>query len=308
MQRTHVLSMVFVLFALCAPADAKEREWVCANGVYKLKADAVAYGEDTVVLKKEDGTLVAVELSDLCAKDNEFVKALRTEDTEKKPADKMQVWTGADGIKVRGRVLKYGKKQLVISRQRGKMMIGDKAFEDANALQQKVLLKTISKLEKIDLKTADDFENWAKPMRGGSKKYDLEGVLMELESGDEVGVPFFMFSKADLAVLQPGWENWLKQHEDEEAQARESLYLQAQAMNYQRDRAAQQQVELLKLNLLGAATGVTNIWQVRLVPGRGRYGRPMQVMVSAPNSRAASANALQRYPGYVVAGVRKASY
>ncbi|MEM8736663.1 MAG: hypothetical protein AAGG44_20705, partial [Planctomycetota bacterium] len=114
--------------------------------------------------------------------------------------------------------------------------------------------------------------------------------------------------KEDLEVLRPGWENWLKLHEDEKAQERESLYLRAQANAYQRDRAANQKVELLKLSLLGAATGVTDIWQVRLVPARGRYGRPMQVMVTAPNSRAASSIALKQHPGYVVGGVRKSNY
>ena len=60
-----------VLCNLCAPiAWSKEREWVSANGIYKLKAEVVAFSDETVVLKKEDGKLVAVELSALCEKDN----------------------------------------------------------------------------------------------------------------------------------------------------------------------------------------------------------------------------------------------
>ncbi|MEC8557295.1 MAG: SHD1 domain-containing protein [Planctomycetota bacterium] len=298
-----------VLCNLCAPiAWSKEREWVSANGIYKLKAEVVAFSDETVVLKKEDGKLVAVELSALCEKDNEFIKSKSTQESAKKSADEMQVWTGADGLKVRGRVLQYGKKKLVIARKRGKIMIGDKVLKDANPIQQKVLLKTISRIEKKNLETIEDLEEWAKPLRGQAKSYDVEGVLMMLETGDEVGVPFFMFSEKDLAVLKPGWDNWLAQDESEKERERESFYMRAQAMAYQRDRAAQKQVELLKLELLGAATGVTNIWQVGLTPARGRYGRPMVVMVSAPNSQAAGVQAMKRYPGYVVGGIRKANY
>ncbi|MFK7738177.1 MAG: SHD1 domain-containing protein [Pirellulaceae bacterium] len=308
MLHIRALTLLLVWVGVASTVASKEREWVCANGVYKLKAELVAFSDDTVVLKKDDGSLVAVELSSLCEKDSEYVHAKSKEDSAKKSADEMQVWTGADGIKVRARVLKFGRKELVIGRQRGQIMVSGEPFKESNALQQKVLLKTISRLEKRELETKDDLEEWAKSLRGKTKSYVVEGVLMKMESGDEVGVPFFMFSESDLAVLKPGWETWLEQHESEEARERESLYMRAQAMAYQKDRAAKKQVELLKLELLGAATGVTNIWQVGLTPPRGRYGRPMAVMVSAPNSQAAAARALKRYPGYVVAGVRKASY
>jgi hypothetical protein len=308
MQRLKALTFLLVWIFVTSPAVSKDREWVCANGIYKLKAEAVAYSEDTVVLKKKDGSLVAVELSSLCEKDNEYVEAKLQQDSEKKSADEMQVWTGADGLKVRGRVLKFGKKKLEISRQRGKIMLSGKPFTEANALQQKVLLKSISRLENLELETVKDLQDWAKSLRGTTKSYDVEGVLMELESGDEVGVPFFMFSEEDLSVLKPGWENWLQQSESQEARERESFYMRAQAMAYQQDRAAQRQIELLKLELLGAATGVTKIWQVGLLPARGTYGRPMAVMVSAQNSQAAVEQALRRYPGYVLGAVRKASY
>ena len=64
---------------------------------------------------------------------------------------------------------------------------------------------------------------------------------------------------------------------------------------------------MLKLEMLGAATGVIAIWQVGLAPGPGVFGRPMSVMVPAQNSEIASQLALQRYPGSVLVGVRRAS-
>ena len=75
----------------------------------------------------------------------------------------MQVWTGADGLKVRGRVLQYGKKKLVIARKCGKIMIGDKVLKDANPIQQTVLLKTISRIEKKTLKRSKTLKNGLSP-------------------------------------------------------------------------------------------------------------------------------------------------
>ncbi len=78
-------------------------------------------------------------------------------------------------------------------------------------------------------------------------------------------------------------------------------------MAYQRDRQEQRQIELLKLDLLAAASGVVDIWQVGMVPGPGVFGRPMVVMVTARDSGVAGGLAMQRYPGYVVAGIQRAN-
>jgi hypothetical protein len=131
--------------------------------------------------------------------------------------------------------------------------------------------------------------------------------MLELESGDQIGVPFFLFSKEDLEVLKPGWQNWLQSEADSSTREDESFLVRSAAMAYQQDRAARQQVELLKLNLLGAAAGVVDIWEVGLRPGPRTYGRPMSVLVSAPNSAQATQIALAKNPGFTVYGVRRAS-
>ena len=130
---------------------------------------------------------------------------------------------------------------------------------------------------------------------------------MKLESGDEIGVPFFLFSSEEQKLLQPGWKLWLENAKNEEAQQRESLLVQSQAMEYQRDRERQQQVETLKLDLLATATGLISIWEVMLAPGNGFYGRNTSVMVPAANSLIAGQIAGQRYPGYAIVGIRRAS-
>ncbi len=305
-------SAVFAFALLCfsqvdlATALADTRTWTSANGSFTLEAEEIAFDDSTVVLKKSDGNLVAVELSELSEADREYVQSKEAEEG-RKSAEKMQTWTSVDGMKIQGRVIAYGKKDVAIQRKRGKVFVGEVEFSQKEPLQQRVILKVISKLEKKDITDEKQLIEWAKSLGSQPKVYPLEGVLLELESGDEVGVPFFMFAEEDLKILEPGWKHWLEQHESEDRRDYESLMVRAQAQAYQADRQAQRQIETLKLGLLATATGVTSIWQVALVPPQGRFGRPMTVMVTARDSQTAEFQAMQRYPGYVVAGVRKLS-
>jgi hypothetical protein len=196
---------------------------------------------------------------------------------------------------------------LIVQRKLGHVHVNDKKFSTIDPLHQKIVLRILSELEQTKIEDAKQLEDWAKKQGGSAKTYPLEGVLLQLESGDEIGVPFFLFSPEELAILEPGWELWKERAESDEARNRESFLVQSAAMAYQRDRAAKQQIEMLKLDMLGAMAGITAIWEVGLAPGPKTYGRPMSIMVTAQNSGIATQMALQRYPGYVLIGVRKAS-
>lgn len=295
-----------------SPADA--RTWTSRNGEYELEADLIAANETTAILKKTKSELVAVELEELSEQDRRYVNSKEATDQLRQSAEQMQTWTSRNGAKVRARVVAYGRRDLTVKRQRGKLMVNDQPLEELSPLQQLVFFRVLSELEKTSIENRQDAENWARRLGGETKTYPLEGVLLELESGDRVAAPFFMFSEEDLQVLQPGWTQWLAAEEDRQAREREDLYMQTEAMRYQQSRVAEQQyraeqqrIELLKLNMLAAQTGLTSIWEVGLRPRPGVYGRPTTVMVTARNSQLATAMALQQYPNYQVYGVRRAS-
>jgi hypothetical protein len=69
-----------------------------------------------------------------------------------------------------------------------------------------------------------------------------------------------------------------------------------------------QQLEVLKFNMAAVRTGLTSIWEVRVAPNPGVYGRPTSVMVTARDSLTATQMVLPNYPGYFMVGVRKVSY
>jgi len=132
-------------------------------------------------------------------------------------------------------------------------------------------------------------------------------VMLELENGDEYGVPFFLFGEGDLAVLARGWDRWVAAHETEapEDDDRERVMLASEADAYHDDRETDRQIALMQLQLLAAAAGVVDIWEVALLPGNNVAGPPLVVAVPARNSLAAQEMALQQNPGYLVGPTRK---
>lgn len=303
-----VLSLVCVsICMLSAQAYAKVREWTSKDGNYKVEAELVSFNNDLLVLKEPNGELLAVELKQLSEKDQQFVKSEETGTAHKESLAEMQTWTSRDGMKVRGRILAFGRKDLIVQRRLSRVYIGDTLFSNIDPLHQKLILKIISYLEKQEFKDERQLQQWARGLGGNPKSYTLEGVLMELESGDQIAVPFFLFDPKELEVLEPGWELWLERNESEQAREQEDFLMRAQAMAYQRDRQASQQIEMVKLGLLAAASGVVDIWEVGLTPGPNTYGRPMSVMVPAQNSQQAVEMAMSQYPGSQVIGVRRRS-
>lgn len=283
------------------------RVWTSSSGTYELEAEAISFNESLVVLKKTNGDLIAVELAELSQADQEYVRSKEAQDNERKSAEEMQTWTARDGMKVRGRVLAYGRKALNIRRQRGAVYVNDTEFNQLDPLHQKLVLRILTSLVGTELTSEKELTEWAKTLGGKLKSFPLEGVLLRLESGDEIGVPFFLFAEEELAILKPGWELWLEREESEASRERESFLMRSAAMAYQRDRRVDRQIELLKLDLLAASSGVIGIWQVGLAPRPGMFGRPVTVMVPAQNSDIATRMALSKYPGYVLVGVRRAS-
>src|SRR6056297_2647064 len=172
---------------------AEARTWTSRSGGYTLEADAIAMNETTVILKKPKGGLVAVELGELSDADRAYVASKEVTDEVKKSVEQMQTWTADDGLKIRGRVIAYGRKDLAVARQLGKVIVNRTPFAKLDPIQQKLVLRILNRLEGQSFEDERDLTTWAKRLGGKSQSYPLEGVLMRLESGDEIAVPFLLF-------------------------------------------------------------------------------------------------------------------
>ena len=303
MARTLTFGVLAALAALVQPAAA--RQWTDSTGHYKIDAELLGFNAATAVLKKDNQQLVAVPLAKLSPQDRTYVQSKEALDAMHAAAGKQQVWTMRSGLKVVGKVVDYGRKDITIQRRRGKVYVNDQLLENLPPLKQRMAPKIITHFEKTPLETIKDVEKWILTLKGEPRTYHLEGVVLELENGDEHNVPFFFFSDEDLKVLQPGWARWMAAEKEQAKLDHESLMLQAQAQAYQQDRRFQQQATVMHLELQAYDAGLFDLWEVSLFPGRGVAGSPKMVVVPARDSRTAANEAMQRYPGYVSGAVAK---
>jgi hypothetical protein len=287
------------------PSTAYARKWNDATGKYSIEADLIAYNDETAVLKKTNSDLVAVRIVQLSTDDQAYLKSREVAEKTSGAIDAPQTWTLRNGLKVSARVVGYGRRDLVVQRKRGKVYVNDRLFDNLPGVYKQMVPKIVGHFEKAPIESEKDLQEWAVKTKGQPRKYTCEGVLVELENGDEYGVPFFFFSDHDLKVLQPGWERWLAANQDTQKRNYEELMLQAQAQAYQRDRAANQQIAQMELALLATAAGVTSLWEVQLIPRQGAAAIPRNVVVPARDSRQAAAAALRQFPNYVVGPARK---
>ena len=289
--------------AMSSPLVA--REWKDSTGKYSLEADLIAFSDEQVVLKREDGKLVTLERGMLSAADRKYLDSKEAETIRQERTDKSQTWTMKGGLKVVGRPVGYGRKEIVIQRRRGKVYVNDRVLENLPEVYQRMLPRIVAHFEKIKLEDKDDLVTWATKQRGQPRKYTVEGVMLELENGDEYTVPFIFFSEEDLRVLQPGWERWLASEENAAYRQREDFLLRAQAQAYQHDRRVDQQIAAMQLMLSAVDAGITDLWEVYLIPKAGVAALPQFVIVPARDSRQAIVQALAKNPNYVAGPARK---
>ncbi len=308
-------SFLIGLLFICG-SRVHARDWSDASGRIKIDAELFSGSSDTVVLKKRNGSMIALKIEQLSSADKMFLDE-RKKELEASEANSptspevVQTWTSEDGFELRGRVIAFGRREVVIQRIAGVVNVNGKGFTRLHPFYQYILPKIVAKFADSTVKTEKDLENWLKQTGGNPPAFNVEGVLMKLEDGSELAVPFFLFSKEDLAVLNPGWEQWKAEKASEEYRKRQDYLMSVQAESYQQRKdaeAASHQIQMMQLELLAVNAGLVSIWEVFLEPSAGAYGRQTSVLVPAQNSLQAEQMAMERFPGYVVGGVRKASY
>jgi hypothetical protein len=226
---------------------------------------------------------------------------------------KMQTWTSRDGLRFRGRVTGYGSKDVALSYVGGTVRVNNKPFHEIDQIYQQMIPKIVAEYDDKSVTSEKELRLWSRKLRGKEKLFTVNGVMMWLENREEIAIPLFLFSDEERAVLEDGWEIWnaTSEKDRQEEQERESFLAEASAAEYQRNLEANakartnQQIQLMQLGMMAVNAGVTNLWEVQLLPRPGVRARPMVVVIPAVNSGQASALAVQKYPGFVSGAVRQ---
>lgn len=300
-----------------AAAAGPAREWKSAKGQVVLTGSFVAANDATVVIEKPTGELVGVKLEELSEADRKLAQELRLAEVHAKSESEARraeeraydphTWTTRDGVKLKGRVTSFARKDVTYRRNTGVTMVNEHPFSKLPPYYQDVAIRIVGQMADPNVKTEADLTRWARGLRGQPQTFSVEGVILRLEDNTELPIPFFLLSDDDLKILRPGWDAWKKQDADEESRKRESFLLEVQAQQYQEDRAMTQQIQMMNMQYMAVATGLTRIWEVYLYPPAGVYARPMAVVVNALDNVQAQQVASNMYPGYFVGPVRKLS-
>lgn len=301
------MRLLFVLGLVClVTSPLAARTWTDTSGNYTLDAELVAFDEDRVVLQRDaDAALGSVERDRLSEEDQAYLASNEAQMAAKSRQGQQQLWSLTNGLKVPGRVVDYVRRDVTVQRRRGHIYVNNRRFSNLPEVYQRIVPLIIGNGEGNEVRDEKTLEAWLVHRKGAPQTYTVDGVLLELESGDEYALPFFIFSEEDLGVLQPGWEQWLAASGDYETQEDRTLELQSLAGAYQQDAESRRQVAQIQLGLQAVDVGLTSLWEVTLYPQGG--GQPLWVMAPGRDSRTAQANALANNPGYVTGPVRRLS-
>lgn len=304
MPQPRVYSL-FVFTLVLIAGSAQARTWTDTTGRYTLDAELIAFNDSTVVLERADHELAAVPIEKLSQADREFLKTKEAADARDGLSKRTQTWTMADGTRVVGKVVDFTRKDVTIQRRRGRIYVNDRAFDNLPAIYQAMLPRIVNHFDRINPVDKSGLETWAVRQRAQPRTFQLEGVVMEFEGGDEYAIPFFFFAPEDLALLQGGWNEWLDAHDDFNRREQQSFLLQSLAAARQRDAQVQHEIAMMQLKLQAVEAGFTSLWEVTLYPDRGNPNPPQWVVVPGRDSRQATANALDQNPGFVAGPVRR---
>lgn len=311
MHQCRLLLAVLTSFLLVTQ-HVNAREWADASGKHQFEGNLIAASKETAVVRNSRGRLEAYHVAELSKADQEYVKEYTESQADPKATWKMHTWTGKEGTKFKGRVTGFGSKDLSLSYVRGDIHANKKTLRSLDPIYQMMLPRVVAEFDDTSVKTVSDLRNWGRRLRGKDKTFTVDGVMMQLEKGDQIAVPLFLFGDEERVFLEQGWDTWNAKEANDEEKQRESFLAQTSAEEYQRSRIAEakanqqnQQIQMMQLGMMAVNAGVTNVWQVQLIPRPGVRARTMVVAVPATNSRQASAKAVAKYPGFVPGVVRQ---
>ena len=287
-------------------ADA--REWSDKSGEYSLEADLISFDDEVVVLRRGDHELVAFAIDKLSDADRLHLKSEEAKADAEKSFAAAQKWTLKNGLTINGKVVDFADRDVTFDRRRNRIFVNDRLMNNLPEFYQQIMPQIVAHEGKIARADGRELRRWL-IKNDEPQTFHVQGVVIEDESGDEYAVPFFLFSDADLKLLQPGWEKWLEAHLKQNYEAEEDMgfLLRSLAAARQQDEQVQRQIAMMQLNMQAIQAGVTSLWEVTLYPAAGKFGPPLWVVVTGRNNLEAVDAAMKQYPGHVAGPVRRVS-
>jgi hypothetical protein len=303
MQTVFRLAIINAIIFSCAPFSFADRTWRDRTGGYEVQADLIGFNNELVILKKGDGELIAFPIKDLSEDDRKYLESQEAKSIHQ--VEGTQKWTMRNGLQVVGNVVSHIDKEITLQMKRGRLYVNDRPYENLSPVYQAMMPAVAGHFENKQFADADEFKSWMVKKGFRPIKYKCEGVLMVLENGDEYAVPYFLFSDADRKFLEKGKQEAREPEVSSDEREQQALYMQSLATQYQLDRQADRQIKMLQLGLMSVEAGLTDVWEVAMIPPNGNFYQAQSVVVPARNSRDAQQLASQQWPNFIVGPTRR---
>jgi hypothetical protein len=128
----------------------------------------IGTNDNTVVLQRtnREKDLVVMPIARLSKADQEYLKSKEVAEQAERSAQEQQVWTLRNGLKVFGRVVEYGRRDITIQRKRGRVYANDRVLANYPDFQQKMLAHIVAHFEKAEISDERELEKWIVQLRG----------------------------------------------------------------------------------------------------------------------------------------------
>ncbi|MEO8268814.1 MAG: SHD1 domain-containing protein [Aureliella sp.] len=236
-----------------------------------------------------------------------------SEDVAKRKAAKLTRWRLRNGEELEGKLTGFGSQVFHLKRQGGVIRVNDVSIKDLPSAYQLILPPLVSKIDRMPIADLKELEKHLAAGGGGPFAYEVNGIQLDLQQGGVFTVPLEFLEPAEAALVAPGFARWLAARVESvsvqdryETDARERLMLDSYSRLRGLENVDDRALKMVELGLLSVNAGVTELWEVGLLPNTP-YGFPRSLIVPGRTSLAAQEIAMQRFPGWQVGYARKVS-
>ena len=131
-------------------ASFDQREWTDASGKLVISDQLMAFNDSEVVIETEKKELLSLPVAQLSKEDQEYLKSQEARASVDEGEGGEQIWTLRSGLRVLGRVVEYGKRDVVLKRRRGKVYVNDKQFENLPEVYQRMVPQIVNHFDETE--------------------------------------------------------------------------------------------------------------------------------------------------------------
>jgi hypothetical protein len=228
-------------------------------------------------------------------------------------AAELSKWSLRNGDVLQGKLVGFGSQTFNVERRGGVVRVNDIEIKNLPPAYELILPAVVSKIDQKPIANLRELEKHIAAGGGGPFAYVISGIQLDLKNGGLFTVPLEFLEPAEASLVTPGFERWqaaraetVSKQDRYDTDTRERLLLESYVRSRGEERVQARALKMIELGLLSVNAGVTELWEVGLLPA-SPYGFPRSVVVPGRDSLSAQRLAVAQFPGWQIGYARKLS-